>query len=129
MAYNVYQTTYFLPNLNHVALYIETDTATRTGFLFHAKGSIQDGMEFEMRSDHRPGSSKTFLGRQFLGVVKSAANMVKFLEVCESIEVPKKQLDELGRKLFPDEEYRRCQEWVDEAVEALRESGALSLPD
>jgi hypothetical protein len=47
-----------------------------------------------------------------------------FWEICRSIPPPKKQFNG-PKRLYPKEPLRRCQEWIDEAVEALISNGIL----
>lgn len=78
-------------------------------------------MVFEHQTEQTLEEIPGFCGKEKLGVV---AEYGRVLEVCESVPVPKKQFQG-ARRLYPREPLRRCQEWVAEAVDALKGEGGF----
>ncbi|KAL2866255.1 uncharacterized protein BJX67DRAFT_142765 [Aspergillus lucknowensis] len=123
-AYRVAETG-FSPRDHHY-IFIEThEDGPLTGYRFHVIGNIQEGMTFNHRPCIQPEEELVFLGKERIGVVSvQDYESGKVLEVCEEIEVPKKQFQG-AKRLFPGERLRRCQEWADEAVALLLGRGVL----
>lgn len=83
-------------------------------------------MTYECIDQDKPHLSPTYLGQEFIGVVLFGS-IVRVIETCERIPTPKRQLDDLGRKVYPEEPFRRCAEWVEDAVQALKDNGILLM--
>lgn len=122
MPYNVYKVAYLGAPRDHHGLFVETEP-DGTGILIHVFGNIQSGMMFEEKKAKRPEDSNSFVEKTFLGIV-STRNYYHMVETCGKIPPPKKQFNG-GKRLYPKEPLRRCQEWTDEAVQALSSQGIL----
>ena len=124
MSYQVYLTIETGIPLDHHALFVETHEAgAQTGHVYNVQGEIQNGMVFEQETTEEPEESPTFADKKLIGTV-SHADYPRFLAVCQTIPVPKKQFDG-AKRLYPKEPLRRCQEWAKEAIEALVEQGVI----
>ncbi|KAG5961147.1 hypothetical protein E4U57_007803 [Claviceps arundinis] len=107
---------------DHHAIFVHTKS-DGSGALYHVVGAIQKGMTFENKAGKQPDESATFIRKKHLGWV--TVDKYPYVEsICRSVPPPKKQFEKQTR-LFPREPLRRCQEWTDEAVEALSSSGIL----
>ncbi len=126
MSYNVFLISYIGAPRDHHSLFIETDPDSASGLLLHVKGNIQNGMEFEERSTNNPEKSMTFVDKSHLGCV-NAADLDHMRHLCQSIPPPKKQFSG-PKRLYPKEPLRRCQEWTNEAIDALTVHGVLQQP-
>lgn len=124
MSYQVYLTIETGIPLDHHALFVETHEAgPQTGHVYNVQGEIQNGMVFEQKTTEEPENSPTFADKKLIGTV-SHADYPRFLAVCQTIAVPKKQF-EGAKRLYPKEPLRRCQKWAREAIEALVEQGVV----
>lgn len=122
MSYNVYKVAYLGAPRNHHGVFIETHSSG-DGSLIHVIGDIQSGMVFEQKEAKKPEDSATFVERTFLGTI-STSDYQRVVETCRKIPPPKKQFNG-GKRLYKKEPLRRCQEWTDEAVQALFSRGLL----
>jgi len=122
MSYQVFLVQYLGAPRNHHAIFVEMNVTDGSGNIFHVKGDIQSGMDYEVKQGRKPDESHTFVSKLSLGWV-DAGRYYRINEICSSIPPPKKQFNG-PKKLYPGEDLRRCQEWTDEAVQALR-SGVL----
>ncbi|KAM3553294.1 hypothetical protein MY1884_006756 [Beauveria asiatica] len=107
---------------DHYAIFVETEQ-DGAGTVFQATGNIQNGMTFQVKTNHRPETSPEFLRRELLGWV-APEDLHRVEQVCAGLPPPKKQF-EGARRLYPQEPLRRCQEWTREAVDALVVAGIL----
>lgn len=107
---------------DHHAIFVETDTDT-SGRLFHVTGTIARGMLYEEKDLKFPDLSYSYENMTLLGAVVKA-DLDQFRQVCQSIPPPKKQF-EGPRRLNPKEPLRHCQQWVAEAIDALKGQGVL----
>lgn len=120
MSYAVYLIIETSIPLDHHALFVETNEAgPQTGHVYNVKGDIQNGMVYEAKTTEEPGKSPVFAEKKRIGSV-SKDDYPRFIAVCQSIPVPKKQF-EGARRLYPKEPLRRCQEWAREAIDHLVE--------
>lgn len=110
---------------NHHALYVETDAPKETGYLYHVQGSLLGGMKFNTKPCPSPRHSPSFESMTAIGSLKQH-ELAQFEEACLSIPPPKPQLTLGGRQIHPHEPLRTCQEWVAEAVEAVRTGGIIA---
>ncbi|KAE8349732.1 hypothetical protein BDV28DRAFT_140578 [Aspergillus coremiiformis] len=74
-------------------------------------------MKHNDKPDKKPEESGTYQSKVAIGKV-ATADFARIKPTCESIPVPKKQF-EGPRRLYPKEPLRRCQEWTQEAINAL----------
>jgi hypothetical protein len=122
MSYNVYLvSSQGLPRSNH-AIFFETE-ADGSGFTFQVTGNIQQGMTHYHKDAEKPENSNSFVSKIYLGTT-SHANYKGAEEICNAIEPPRKQFDGPTR-LYPDVPLRRCQEWTQEAIAALKNAGVI----
>lgn len=113
MSYQVYLTIETDIPLDHHALFVETHEAgAQTGHVYN-----------EQETTEEPEKSPVFADKKLIGTV-SHADYPRFLAVCQTIPVPKKQFDG-AKRLYPKEPLRRCQEWAKEAIEALVEQRVI----
>jgi hypothetical protein len=121
----------------HESLFLEIDPFTGSGHTFHVTGTVLMGMTYSTRHEPPPSMNPEFVEMKYLGEVNKSdyyedgeevpLHQVKgrFTRICESIEVPGKQVDLRGRKLPGVKEVRRCGDWVRDVVEALKREGVL----
>jgi hypothetical protein len=95
----------------------------QSGHVFQVTGDIQNGMKHNDKPAKKPEESGTYQSKEVIGRV-AAADFTRIKPTCESIPAPKKQF-EGPRRLYPNEPLRRCQEWTQEAVNALVNAGIL----
>ncbi|KAK3322620.1 hypothetical protein B0H66DRAFT_620322 [Apodospora peruviana] len=110
---------------NHHAIFVETAPVSGQGRDFHVTGSIQQGMVYEEKHSDRPEDNPLFVSKAEIGWIANTSWHQHVSEICRSIPPPAKQFDGPRRLLPSHQSLRRCMEWVDEAVEALREAGVL----
>ncbi|KAG6019737.1 hypothetical protein E4U41_003125 [Claviceps citrina] len=127
MSYPLYRVASLGAPRNHHAIFVQTeddDTGAGAGIKFHVTGNIQNGMTFEKeKTAQRPESRAGYVGKILLGRV-AAGDLARVEDICRGVPPPKKQFQG-GRRLFPKEPLRRCQEWTRETIEALRAEGVL----
>jgi hypothetical protein len=122
MSYNVYLVAYTGVPRDHHAIFVEMNP-DKSGHIFQVTGTIQQGMNHNDKPAKKPDESASYQGQEFIGKV-SVANFPRIKAICEGIPAPKKQF-EGGRRLYPQEPIRRCQEWTKEAMDALVAAGVL----
>jgi hypothetical protein len=124
MSFNVYKAGYvFGPVRNHYVLFVETDD-DKKGYFIHVFGDVQEGMEYHIQGETKPEYLHGYLGKELLGTV-AWTRFRDLLDVCESTPPPWKQLDELGRKIYPNVAFYRCGEWLEEVIQKLKDEGIL----
>lgn len=123
MSYPVYLVEYLGLSRNHHAIFVETNPSDFSGYTYHVIGNIQEGMKFDHKEAKKPELSNTFVGKTYLGTV-SESNYSRVQGVVQTVLPPEKQFDG-PKRIDPKKRIRRCQEWVSEAVQALREEGIL----
>lgn len=116
VSYDVYRVESAGMPRDHHAIFVQTNN-DGSGHTFQVTGNIQTGMVYEDKPTERPEDLATYQGKLLIGTV-TAANYDRIKEVCKGIPAPKKQFDG-PRRLFPNEQLRRCQEWTKEAIDAL----------
>ncbi|TVY16826.1 hypothetical protein LARI1_G004454 [Lachnellula arida] len=128
MSFNVYLVESLGAPRNHRAIFVETEECgTGSGYLYQVSGNIQNGMIHAHKQTKQPETSPTFTGvKELIGTVTSS-NYAHIRSVVDGIPAPKKQFDG-PKKIFPNEPLRRCHEWTDEAIQALRDRGILQRP-
>lgn len=120
MFYTVYLTIETGIPRDHHALFVETHEAgPQTGHVYNVQGDIQNGMVYEAKTTEEPEKSPVLVEKKRIGTV-SKDDYPRFIAVCQSIPVPKKQF-EGARQLYPKEPLRQCQGWAKEAIHALVE--------
>jgi hypothetical protein len=122
MSYNVYRVSYAGLPRDHHAIFVEMNSDL-SGHVFQVTGNIQSGMIHNDKPAKKPEESATYQSKEFIGKV-AAADFVRIKPTCESVPAPRKQF-EGPRRLYPNEPLRRCQEWTQEAVNALVSAGIL----
>ena len=107
---------------NHVSIFVEThETGPESGHLYHVEGNILMGMTYRAKPAHSPEDSATYVpGSKVLIGRVAVINYPRVNTVCEAIPAPGKQMNLRGKRLNPNLPLRRCGEWVDEAILALR---------
>ncbi|KAI9672637.1 MAG: hypothetical protein M1831_000072 [Alyxoria varia] len=126
MSYRVYHVEFAGLPRNHHAIFVETnEQEPGNGYTFQVTGNIQQGMTYEEVISKSPESSIEFLGKEEVGALK-IDNYKDFLSICQSTPVPMRQFDG-SKRLYPDQPLRRCEEWTNETVQALRASGVIDM--
>jgi hypothetical protein len=120
MSYQVFLVSYLGAPRDHQAIFIETNS-DKSGQIFQATGNIQNGMTYESKPGKRPEDSASFVKKELLGTV-TTANYSRIDAVCKQIPPPAKQFDG-PKRINPNVPLRRCQEWTQEAVQALKNEG------
>lgn len=126
MSHHVYLVEYLGAPRNHHAIFIETDD-NQSGYLYHVKGTIQDGMTYEVKHRSNPEQSTTFAKKTYLGWVNEP-DYSRVNDICAGVSPTKEQFNK-GRRLDRREPLRRCQEWTQDAIQALRDGGVLQTQD
>jgi hypothetical protein len=110
---------------SHESIFIEThELGQSSGHLYHVIGSILNGMTYEDKATENPKDSVSFEKMSFIGVTLSS-DIPRFESVCQSVEVPGRQLDLRSRRLDPSKPLRRCGEWTADAISALHQQGIV----
>lgn len=122
MSYKVYRVSYAGLPRDHYAIFVEMNN-DQSGWLFQVTGDIQNGMKHNDKPAKKPEESGTYQNKITIGTV-ATADFARIKPTCESIPAPKKQF-EGPRRLYPKEPLRRCQEWTQEAIDALVKAGIL----
>ncbi|KAL2861623.1 hypothetical protein BJX68DRAFT_260435 [Aspergillus pseudodeflectus] len=122
MSYTVYRVASVGMPRDHHAIFVEVND-DQSGHLFQVVGNIQNGMTHGHRPAEKPEEWIDYQGKIYIGRV-STANYSRIQPICDAILPPKKQF-EGPRRLYPAEPIRRCQEWTQEAIDALVTAGIL----
>jgi hypothetical protein len=125
MSYNVFLAAYIGGARDHHAIFVETE-ANGAGYIFQVTGDIQNGMKYECKAGKKPETSASFSSKTYLGVI-AVTDWNRIGEVCSGIPPPKKQFQG-AKRLFPKEPLRRCQDWTQEAIQALTGASVLQPP-
>jgi hypothetical protein len=80
-------------------------------------------MQFEHKKGKQPEESASFASKNYIGNI-SESNFPRVQAVVEVISPPAKQINGLQR-IDPGKTLRRCHEWANEAVQALKDEGIL----
>jgi len=109
---------------NHHVIFVEVSREDETGLQYHVTGTVQIGMEFEIKNeDTSPRESPSFVSMSKLGLIK-ASDLDRLESICRSNPPPAKQFNGPHR-IDKTKLLRRCQEWVSETVGLLRAEGVL----
>lgn len=123
MSYNVYRVAYAGIPREHHAIFVEMNN-DQSGWLFQVAGNIMYGQEYQDKRSRNPEQSTSYRSKVAIGTV-AIADFARIKPTLESIPPPKKQFEgEL--RLYPEEPLRRCQEWTQEAINALFYAGILN---
>ena len=125
MYYNVYKVASLGAPRDHLGIFVEINTVDGSGVTTHVTGNIQSGMIFEQMTVERPELNAGFVKKSLLGRIL-VDDLHRVEEICRNIPPPKKQFDG-PKRLYPKEPLRRCQEWTNEAVEALVSNSVLQV--
>jgi hypothetical protein len=120
MSYQVFLVSYLGAPRDHHAIFVETNS-DKSGQIFQATGNIQNGMTYESKPAKRPEDSASFVKKELLGTV-TTANYSRIDSVCKRIPPPAKQFNG-PKRINPNVPLRRCQEWTQETVQALKNEG------
>jgi hypothetical protein len=122
MSYPVYLVSSVGAPRDHHKLFIEK-SKNGYGSTFQVTGNIQEGMEYQCNLYERPEDSVTFIEKSYIGTVDEGS-LGRISNVLENIPPPSKQFDG-AKRINPTEPLRRCQEWTNEAIQALKDEGIL----
>ena len=122
MSYQVFVVVFQGIPRDHHAIFVET-SLDQTGQIFHVTGIIQMGMAYESKPAKKPEASLSFVSKVFLGTV-TIIEYLRLDSVCQQVLPPAKQFDGTLR-LNPNVLLRRCQEWTQEAAQALKSEGII----
>ncbi|KAK4543568.1 hypothetical protein LTR36_005463 [Oleoguttula mirabilis] len=125
MSYDVYTAEYQGTTINHVAIFVKTNS-DGNGRIFHVTGSVMMGMKYETRDGKSPKDSHSFVPGSLnrIGAVEQS-NMSQFEAACEAVEVPGKQYATLNKRIDPSKPLRRCTHWVEDVVAKLLADGIV----
>lgn len=122
--YNVYRVVSAGLPRDHHAIFVETNMPDGTGWIFEVTGNIQNGMlHNDEPTQEKPEESATYQSKSLIGKV-AVADFGRIKPICQAVPAPKKQFDG-PRRLYPQEPLRRCQEWTQEAIDALFDARVL----
>ena len=128
MSYNVYKAKYWVnPTRNHHTIFIEVP-GSDYGVIIQVYGEVQQGMKYDIQKEVKPENGTNYLGKELVGKLPGA-RLMKFLEVCESVPPPYKQLDDMCVKIYPERPFYRSAEWIEDVIRKLKERGCLEPPD
>jgi len=128
--FNVYKVSYASGTIRtRYALFVEAEE-NNCGYFIHVFGDVQQGMDYKVYTGG--GSDRGikvenvdgFLGKELLGVVQKV-KLMDFMDACEMVPPPWKQLDALGRRIDRERPLYRDREWVEEVVQKLKDAGLL----
>lgn len=122
MSYPVYRATSLGAPRDHIALFIQTNLDDHTGYIFHVTGTIAQGMSFDHK-EGKPEDSASFLSKTCIGTV-AHTDFPRVQTVVNNIPPPAKQFDG-AKRIDPSKPLRRCGEWAEEAIQALKDEGIL----
>lgn len=118
--YTVYFVEYMsLGEKSHHSLYVETNDLQKTGHLYHVIGNLLQRMDLEIKRDVKSPDGSPSLERITPIACLRDKDLGLFEDVCHSTPPPKPQLRVNGKRIYPQEPLRTCQEWVTDVVEAL----------
>jgi len=122
MSYNVYLVASSGMPRDHHTIFVEIND-DQSGYMFQVTGNIQTGMTHSHKDSEGPELSYTFVSKELIGTV-SHDNYWRMEGICDDIPAPKKQFNG-PQRIYPREPLRRCQEWTEEAIQALKDTGVL----
>jgi hypothetical protein len=127
--FNVYKVSYAFGTIRtRYALFVEAEENS-SGYFIHVFGDVQQGMDYKAYGSGGGRGIKAenvdgFLGKEHLGVVQEV-KLMDFMDACEMVPPPWKQLDTLGRRIDRERPLYRDREWVEEVVQKLKDVGIL----
>ncbi|KAK4234576.1 hypothetical protein C8A03DRAFT_18551 [Achaetomium macrosporum] len=123
LCYRVFINAYLGSPRDHHGIFVELEE-DGSGYLYHVEGSVQTGMTYKPKPAKNPLSSVSLSGQKPIGYVP--ASLYGYIhDICSSIPPPAKQYDGPKRLIPKDQKLRRCQEWTQEVILALRAQGVL----
>lgn len=122
MTCNVYRVAYLGAAQDHHAIFVEMED-DGSGIIFQVRGNIQHGMKYESKSGRKPDESASFVSKSSIGTI-SAEDISRVDSVCQRIPPPCKQFNG-PKRINPNVPLRRCQEWTQEVIQALRNEAIL----
>ena len=115
MSYAVYLVIYAGMPRDQNAIFVE-ENEDESRRLYHVEGDIQNGMHYRVETAMKPENSASFQNKTRIGTI-TAANESRIKEICGNIPPPKKQFQG-GKRWYPAEPLRRCQEWTAGAIQS-----------
>jgi hypothetical protein len=107
---------------DHIALFIETNPHDHTGYIVQATGTIAQVMSFRHKEvkleDLTSALSKTCIG------TVARADCPRVQAGVDKNLPPAKQFNG-AKRIDPSKSLRRCGEWKERAIEALKDQGIL----
>lgn len=94
------------------------------GYFIRVVGDVQEGMEYHILGQTKCEYRDNFLGKALISTM-SWGRLENLLDICESTPPPRRQLDELGRKMYPNVAFYRCGEWLEEVIQKLKGENIL----
>jgi hypothetical protein len=122
MSYPVYLVSSVGAPRDHHKIFIKINKGGY-GSTFQVTGNIQEGMEYQCNLYERPEDSAAFIEKSYIGTVDEGS-ICRISQVLENIPPPSKQFNG-AKRINPTEPLRRCQEWTNEAIQALKDEGIL----
>lgn len=124
MSWNVYKVAYvFSPTRNLYALFVATDGET-DGTTMLVYGDLQEGMQIQVIGHDNPEEIRGYLGKELIGTVENT-QLQDIVNVARNTTAPWKQLDDLGRGIYPHVPWYRGEDWFNEVVDTLKKWGIL----
>ncbi|KAK5093147.1 hypothetical protein LTR70_004918 [Exophiala xenobiotica] len=120
-----------MPRENH-AIWVDID-AKKTmngrmlpaGELVQVKGSMQQGMSFEVRDGIDPEMSYEGKEKIKIGAI-NRTDLERLKQTCSEVSTPPKQYDR-AKLIDPSKPLYHCQQWTRDAIERSRAAGVLSV--
>jgi hypothetical protein len=92
----------------------------KKGYFIYIVGDVQEGMEYHILDQTRCEYRDNYLGKELIGTVPWG-RFKDLLDVCKSMPLPWRQLDEMGRKIHPNVTFYRYGEWLEEVIQKLKD--------
>lgn len=108
-------------------LFVETEDST--GYFIHVFGDVQRGMEYSSGDSDwgiKVENIDGFMGKKLIGTVEEE-KLMGFMDTCETVVPPWRQLDNLGRKIDKNKPLYRDEEWVEEVEQRLKDTKLLQI--
>ncbi|KAJ6068815.1 hypothetical protein N7499_010702 [Penicillium canescens] len=124
MSLNVF-TTESIGVRNHVAIYIETDSSTDSGWLHHVTGTILNGMDYTPRPTCNPKGLPEYVpdSQKKIAMINEG-DLERFrVECCLAVPPPRPQVTLGGKRLYPDTPLYRCRHWLKDVEKLAFEKG------
>jgi hypothetical protein len=103
-------------NREHQALFIESLDKEDVGTIIQAMGDKRQIMWVDVRENKVLYNSANYKSKKIIGKVE---DVNKAIELCKKVSAPS------PKKRGPNNEFRDCQDWVNDAIKELKKANIL----